>query len=137
MSVFIDQAFLDNAARIAVENAIKSQVMSSPIILEAIKVAVNNSMSVVGPMIQQAVERSVKEVTSKPDFLHELIEKAILNGHSKLGGSFDASLRAAGKELAMDRETLERVAAGVKAALNNEAEQRIAEYELRGGGQFA
>lgn len=88
-------------------------------------------------MIARSVEKAVQEVTSKPDFLHGLIEKAILQGADKLGGSFDASLRAAGKRLAMDSETLEKVAAGVKASLSNEAEARIAEYELRGGGQFA
>lgn len=135
--VHVDSVFLDTIARQAVEQAIKTQVQSTPIIANAIQTAVNNAMPTVGPLIQQAVERSVREVTSDPKFLHALIEKAILDGHSKLGGSFDASLRAAGKRLAMDSETLDRVAAGVKAALTNEAEARIAEYELRGGGTFA
>jgi hypothetical protein len=137
MSVIVEQAFLNAAATKAVEDAIKACAANNPAITSAVAQAINNSMITVAPMITVAVEKAVLEVTNKPDFLHTLIEKAILNGADKLGGSFDASLRAAGKGLAMDRETLEKVAAGVKAALRNEAEARIAEYELRGAGTFA
>jgi hypothetical protein len=137
MSIHIDQMFLDTVARNAAEVAIKNQIQNSPLIVNAIATAVSNSMPLVAPVITAAVEKAVREVTSKPGFLHALIEKAILDGSSKLGGSFDASLRAAGKKLAMDEDTLERVAEGVKVGLLNEAEQRLAEFELRGGGAFA
>lgn len=137
MSINIDQTFLDNVARTAVEQAIKSSAASSPELRTAVQNAINHAMARVAPMIATAIDKAVADVTSKPGFLDAMIQKAILEGSSKLGGSFDASLRAAGKKLALDGDTLERVAEGIKIAMLTEAEARQAEYELRGGGQFA
>jgi hypothetical protein len=66
-----------------------------------------------------------------------MVREAIMKGAPKLAGSFDASLRAVGKRMAMDPETLEKVVEGVKAKLASEAEERIAEAEIKGIGTFS
>lgn len=86
--------------------------------------------------IKAVVEKAVKEVIEHPGFLHDLIRTSLLKSAPKLEGSFDASLRAAGKRLAMPSDVIEKVAEGIAAKAMIEAEERMAEYELRGGGSF-
>lgn len=125
-------------AKVDVEvlNGIKMMVQNSPALRSSVDAAIA-SVRIDTTMVEAAIKQAITNVCNSPGFLDGLIKSAILSGSEKLGGSFDASLRAAGKKLAMDTGTLEKVADGVKAALVTEAESRLAEYELRGGGSFA
>jgi hypothetical protein len=136
IEVKIDDAVVQKLADEAVQKAIKSAVENSGVIKAAVEKAVA-SVKIDTKQIEDAVNRSVASVVSNPAFLNELIRKAILDGASKLGGSFDSSLRAAGKRLAMPGDILEEVAAGVKAKLSTEAQERQEAYEAKGMGKFA
>ncbi|UKL14994.1 hypothetical protein hairong_089 [Pseudomonas phage hairong] len=136
IEIKIDDAVIQRLADDAVARAVKSTVESSSVIKQAVEKAIA-AVKIDTKQIEDAVTASIKNVTSNPAFLDDLVRAAILKGADKLTGSFDASLRAAGKKLAMDPETLEEVAAGVKAKLSVEAQERLAEYEAKGMGNFS
>lgn len=136
INVVINQHDIQAKVDALVHAEIVRHVQSSPIINDAIKAAVA-TVKIDTAVIEACVAQAIKNVCSNPVFFEGMIQKAILAGADKLGGSFDASLRAAGKRLAMDGDLLEQVAAGVKTKLQMEAEERAAEYELKGGGSFA
>jgi hypothetical protein len=136
IEIKIDDAVIQKLADDAVQRAVKSTVESSSVIKSAVEKAIA-SVKIDTKQIEDAVTASIKNVTANPAFLDDLVRTAILKGADKLTGSFDSSLRAAGKRMAMDPETLEKVVEGVKAKLSLEAEERLAEMELKGHGTFA
>lgn len=136
INVTINQWDIQAKVDAQVHAEITRLVQTSPAIMNAINTAVA-SVKIDTATIEYAIQAAIKNVCSNPKFFESLVQAAILKGSDKLGGSFDASLRAAGKKLAMDGDLLEQVAAGVKTKLQMEAEERAAEYELKGAGTFA
>lgn len=136
ISVVIQDHEVRAKVEIEVQNSIRMMVQNSPQLRTAVDAAIA-SVRIDTTLVEAAIKLAIANVCNNPGFLDGLVKSAILSGTEKLGGSFDASLRAAGKKLAMDNSTLELVADGVKAALVTEAESRLAEYELRGAGTFA
>ncbi|QOC57946.1 hypothetical protein phiK7B1_091 [Pseudomonas phage phiK7B1] len=136
IEIKIDDAVIQKLADEAVQKAVKSTVESSSVIKQAVEKAIA-SVKIDTKQIEDAVTASIKDVTSNPAFLNDLVRAAILKGADKLTGSFDASLRAAGKRMALDPDTLESVVEGVKEKLALEAEERLAEMEIKGLGKFA
>ncbi|UIS24653.1 hypothetical protein S21ZY_091 [Pseudomonas phage ZY21] len=136
IEIKIDDAVIQKLADEAVQRAVKSTVETSSVIKQAVEKAIA-AVKIDTKQIEDAVIQSIKNVTSHPAFLDDLIRKAILQGAPKLTGSFDASLRAAGKRMALDPETLESMVEGVKEKLALEAEERLAEMEIKGLGKFA
>lgn len=136
IEIKIDDAVIQKLADDAVQRAVKSTVESSSIIKQAVEKAIAG-VKIDTKQIEDAVVQSIKNVTSNPAFLDDLIRKAIMQGAPKLTGSFDASLRAAGKRMALDPDTLESMIEGVKEKLAMEAEERLAEMEINGLGKFA
>lgn len=136
INIVIDDATIQKLADEAVQRAVKSTVEGSAGIRQAIEKAIS-SVKIDTKQIEAAITASIKNVTDDPSFLDDLIRKAVLNGASKLGGSFDSSLRAAGKRLALDGDTIELVAENIKSKIEQDAEERKAELELKGGGAFS
>lgn len=136
IEIKVDDAVIQKLADEAVQRAVKSTVEGSSVIKQAVEKAIA-SVKIDTKQIEDAVTQSIKDVTSNPAFLNDLVRAAILKGADKLTGSFDASLRAAGKKLAMDPETLQSVTNGVKLKLLTEAQERLVEYEAKGGGSFS
>lgn len=136
IEIKIDDAIIQKLADEAVQRAVKSTVEGSSVIKSAVEKAIA-AVKIDTKQIEDAVVQSIKNVTSNPAFLDDLIRKAILQGAPKLTGSFDSSLRAAGKRMALDPETLESMVEGVKQKLALEAEERLAEMEIKGMGKFA
>jgi hypothetical protein len=136
IEIKIEDTVIQKLADDAVQRAVKDTVQNSPSIKAAIDKAVA-SVKIDTKQIEDAISTSIRNVTSNPAFLDDLIRVSILKGADKLSGSFDASLRAAGKRMALDPKTLEQVVDSVKSKLALEAEERMAEMELRGAGAFA
>ncbi|ATW58028.1 hypothetical protein CNR34_00095 [Pseudomonas phage nickie] len=136
IEIKIDDAVIQKLADDAVQRAVKSTVENSSVIKQAVEKAIAG-VKIDTKQIEDAVVQSIKNVTSSPAFLDDLIRQAIMKGAPKLTGSFDASLRAAGKRMALDPETLEQLIEGVKHKLTAEAEERRAEMEIKGMGAFA
>lgn len=131
IEVKIEDSIIQKLADEAVLRAVKSSVEGSPAIKQAVEKAIA-AVKIDTAQIEKALTASIINVTSNPKFLDDMIRTAIVKAGPKLDGSFDASLRAAGKRMALDPETLEKVVEGVKAKLLIEAEERIAEMEIRG-----
>lgn len=136
INVTINQWDIQSKVDAEVQIQIRNLVSSSPAILNAVNAAMM-TVKIDASTVEAAIAQAIKNVCSNPKFFEGMVSTAILTGANKLGGSFDASLRAAGKKLAMDGDLLEQVAAGVKTKLQMEAEERAAEYELKGAGAFA
>lgn len=135
IAIPLDEVALADVARKTAESVIRDRIMNGTEVKDAVTKAVN-SVKIDSAYIQAVVEKAVKEVIEHPGFLHDLIRTSLLKSAPKLEGSFDASLRAAGKRLAMPSDVIEKIAEGVAAKAMIEAEERMAEYELRGGGSF-
>lgn len=136
IAIPLDEVALADVARTTAEKAVRERILNGPELKEAVANAVAK-VKIDTDYIQAVVEKAVKEVIEHPAFLHNLVQSALLKSAPKLEGSFDASLRAAGKRLALPGEVIEKVAEGIAAKLLIEAEERMVEYELKGGGSFA
>lgn len=133
----VDEAAVEAAARLAVEQAVSKYINASPLIKTAIEKAIADSMSDITPMLKKALESAVSDVMTTSDVFQQLIQKALLDSSSKLTGAFDSSMRRMGKDLALDRSTLESVIDNVKYNIDTEAAARLALLEERGMGNFA
>lgn len=130
ISLEIKEEDVKKVAVDAIQSAVNRLVNDSPMLKKTIETAIATIMVDVNSQLKAAIEKAVMEVTSRPTFLHAVIEKAILNSSDKLSGAFDASLRSAGKQLALDRSSL--------TALSEEVKARIAaECEINGTGSFS
>lgn len=95
-------------------------------------------------LIAQAVQDSVTRVCNDSTFLDELVKASILKGASKLEGAFDGAIKAAGKRMALESETLTLVTENVREkvylenlAVKAEKLNRVIRLEEQGHGQFA
>ncbi|MEG0063049.1 MAG: hypothetical protein RR740_00450 [Pseudomonas sp.] len=137
IQIKVDEAAVEAAARKAVEEAVGKVVNASPLIKNAVEKAIADSMSDITPLLKKALESAVSDVMTSSDVFHKLLQKALLDSSSKLAGAFDASMRRMGKDLALDRTTLEAVVEGVKHNIDAEAAARLELLEARGMGNFA
>lgn len=129
IEIKIDDGAIQDVVDEAIVEAVRKVVVGSPVIKAAVEKAIA-TITINTKQIEDAITKAVSDVTSKPEFLNELIKKSILDSSNKLAGSFDASLKAAGKALALDRETIDIVTSGFKQKL-------LEEYEAKGMGAFS
>lgn len=129
-----------------VEAQIKSSITGQIIQAEVAKAVGEAIGQIVADrkLIAQAVQDSVTRVCNDSAFLDELVKASILKGASKLEGAFDGAIKAAGKRMALESETLTLVTENVREkvyqenlAVKAEKLNRVIRLEEQGHGQFA
>lgn len=142
IQVVIPDAQIHQMVEAQLRSAITSQVIHAEV-LKAVGEAIGQ-ITADRKLIAQAVQDSVTRVCNDSAFLDELVKASILKGASKLEGAFDGAIKAAGKRMALESETLTLVTENVREkvylenlAVKAEKLNRVIRLEEQGHGQFA
>lgn len=115
---------LDFLAQRAVERVIIDSLNSTDVIDRALQAAIKDCMEDITPKLTAALQEATDKVLQKPGFIEGIVEANLMRSADKLSGSFDSSMRAAGKALALDRSTLTAIAEEVKIRAFKEKEEQ-------------
>lgn len=142
IQVVIPDVQIQQMVEVQIRSAITGQVIQTEV-SRAVGEAIGQ-ITADRELIAQAVQDSVTRVCNDSTFLDELVKASILKGASKLEGAFDGAIKAAGKRMALESETLTLVTENVREkvylenlAVKAEKLNRVIRLEEQGHGQFA
>lgn len=121
---------IDKIAEAAAKAAITDHLTKTGVIQKEITAAMSKVTTEITPILVQSCKDAVERICRDPKFVEDLLKETILKDRGKLEGAFTGALTKVGRELALDRNTLER--------LVNKVKEEIAErHEILGMGQYA
>lgn len=142
IQVVIPDVQIQQMVEVQIRSAITGQVIAAEV-SRAVGEAIGQ-ITADRELINKAVQDSVTRVCNDSTFLDELVKESILKGASKLEGAFDGAIKAAGKRMALESETLTLVTENVREkvylenlAVKAEKLNRVIRLEEQGHGQFA
>ncbi len=142
IQVVIPDVQIQQMVEVQIRSAITGQVIAAEV-SRAVGEAIGQ-ITADRELINKAVQDSVTRVCNDSAFLDELVKASILKGASKLEGAFDGAIKAAGKRMALESETLTLVTENVREkvyqenlAVKAEKLNRVIRLEEQGHGQFA
>lgn len=144
IQVVIPDVQIQQMVEVQIRSAITGQVIAAEV-SRAVGEAIGQ-ITADRELINKAVQDSVTRVCNDSAFLDELVKASILKGASKLEGAFDGAIKAAGKRMALESETLTLVTENVRVrekvyqenlAVKAEKLNRVIRLEEQGHGQFA
>lgn len=142
IQVVIPDVQIQQMVEVQIRSAITGQVIAAEV-SRAVGEAIGQ-ITADRELINKAVQDSVTRVCNDSTFLDELVKASILKGASKLEGAFDGAIKAAGKRMALESETLTLVTENVREkvyqenlAVKAEKLNRVIRLEEQGHGQFA
>lgn len=110
------------AIKNAAMSAIINQVTNSPMIRCEVDRIAQTVIKSNESRIAAAIQNSLDEALADPAVIGPMVCKALMASESDLHGQFSAVMKRVGKDLALDRKTLEKLVEAVKVeiAQNNE-----------------
>lgn len=121
---------IDKIAEAAAKAAITDHLTKTGVIQKEVAAALSKVTAEITPVLVESCKEAVQRICRDPKFIEDLLRETILKDRGKLEGAFTGALSKVGRELALDRNTLERLVSKVK--------EEIAErHEILGMGQFA
>lgn len=108
-------------ARVAQE-AMEVHLRNSAVLKAETDRIILNTMKLHEPAIQAAVANALMTVLADPTVIEPMVRNALQASATHMHGSFDGVMKRVGKDLALDRKTLEKLVEAVKLeiSINNE-----------------
>lgn len=106
----------------AAHNAIRLQVSGSPF-SSMIGATMTKALENCTPQIELAVKAAVEAALSDQDTINKIVKEALIGSAGKATGQFDAVMKRVGKDLCLDRKTMEQLVESIKISVALDAEK--------------
>lgn len=111
-----------HAIQTAAMSAIQNSIANSSVIRAEVDRIVVTRLKANEPFIGDAIQKALDEALADPALIGPMVRSALVASASDMHGQFSAVMKRVGKDLALDRKTLEKLVEAVKVeiAQNNE-----------------